>query len=446
MSRWIRPLLLFVLVGLALGGCAAQERPVVAIVQGEDANAMVAQAIELIGGLKGIVKDGDKVVIKPNLTYYKDKIVPGTTTDVRVAAGVVAALKRSAHCQITFAESSGGSTMAMYKAYGYDQLAQEQGIALLELKDEPRVHVQQAGMALPSYDFPKPVKEADVFIDMPVLKTHQLCGISVGMKNLYGLLDSSRTGMHEQADDLLSDLAAIKPPGLIVVDGLSGMEGQGPIEGTSVKMNLVIVGTNIVAVDAVAAAVMGFEPTKIRHLQAAKAHGLGECDLSKIEVRGAPIAKVAVRFKPPVAFPYTCAKTRRYDARLASVVAKEREYEKQVLGAEPPPLGQRFASEILKLDPVKYPLLCSRPFTVDFSEGSLWRPKEDMSFALTCDAFERPLVVAEINRWLLDTAEVQIAPHPVAPPRPTTRPARPASQPTTAASTRPASAPATMPH
>ncbi len=444
MSKWIRPIVLLVLVALVAGGCAPSEsRPVVAIVQGDDANVMVAQAIKLIGGLKGIVKDGDKVVLKPNLTYYKDKLVPGTTTDVRVAAGVVAALKQSANCQITIAESSGGSTMAMYKVYGYDKLAQEQGIPLLELKDEPRVHVERAGMALPAYEFPKVVKEADVFVDMPVLKTHQLCGITVGMKNLYGLVDNSRTGLHEKTDEILTDFAAIKPPGLIVVDGLSGMEGQGPLDGTSVKMNLVIVGTNIVAVDAVAAAVMGFEPTQIRHLQIAKEHGLGECDLSKIEVRGAPVAKVAVRFKPPVAFAYTCPKTAKHDARLTSVVTREREYQKQVLGAEPPAMGQHFCSEILNLDPAKYPLLCARPFTVDFSEGSTWRPKESMSFSLTCDAFERPAAVTEINRWLQDAAEMKIAPHSLATPKPSpTRPPRPSSQPASV----PASAPATMPH
>ncbi len=434
MSKLVRSLALCVMAAVLLGGSAAQagSRPVVAIVQGDDANVMVAQAIELVGGLKGIVKDGDRVVIKPNLTFYnKDKgIVPGMTTDVRVAAALVAALRKSANCQVTIAESSGGSTRDMYKAYGYDKFAAEANVPLLDLKEEPRVHVEREGMAYPAYEFPKPVKDADVFINMPVLKTHQLTGISVGMKNLYGLLDGSRTGMHEKADNVLSDMAAIRHNDLIVVDGLAGMEGQGPLEGTPVKMNLVIVGTDIVAVDAVATAVMGFDPARLRHLQIAKARGLGECDLSKIEIRGTAIEKVAVRFKPPAAFPYTCPKTKEQARLLARVVELETEYQKQALGKEPR-LGQSFRSDILKLDPVKYPLICSRPFSVDFSDGSSWRAKDHMQFNLTCDAFERPLVVEEINRWLADASPVEIAPHALPkPPEPKSKPAmQPASRP-----------------
>jgi uncharacterized protein (DUF362 family) len=425
MLKRLVPLCLVAMVLVCVVGCEAAKpagpRPVVAIVQGDDANVMVAQAIELVGGLKGIVKDGDRVVVKPNLTFYnKDKgLVPGMTTDIRVAAALVAVLRKSARCQVTIAESSGANTKDMYRVYGYEKFAAEANVPLLDLKEEPRLHIERAGMAYPSYEFPKAVKEADVFINVPVLKTHQLTGISVGMKNLYGLLDNSRTGMHEKADAVLSDMASIRHNDLIVVDGLAGMEGQGPLEGTTVKMNLVIVGTNVVAVDAVAAAVMGFDPSKLRHLQIARDRGLGECDLSKIEIRGTAIDKVAVHFKPPAAFPYACPKTKEQAKKLARVIELETAYQKQATGKEPR-LGQSFRSDILKLDPAKYPRLCSRPFSVDFSDGS--------RFHLSCDAFERPLVVEEINRWLADSAPVEIAPHslPKAPePRnkPTSQPA-----------------------
>ena len=372
---------------LCQAGCMAalQDGPTVAIVKGTDPNEMVAKALALIGGLEGLVKEGDHVVIKPNLTYYygPKNPRPGMTTDVRVVAGLVAALQKHAKCRITVAESSGTSTDRVFEAYGYTQLARRRGLKLVDLTGDEQVEVRKEGLSNPEYLMPKTTQTCNVLIDVPVLKTHQLSAISVGMKNWYGLLPKSkpfhRGRYHEQVDEVLSDLVQISKPHLVVVDGLVAMEGQGPLNGKGVEMNLVLAGTDVVAVDAVAAAIMGFAPDTVKHLRVAKARGLGECDLAKITIKGEPIEKVRKKFKAPVAFPYTHPRDRRAMAKFRAAAGWR----------------GRLRSQDLKLDPKQYPMIAKYPFEASRNRG-------DLRFKLGCNAFERPAMVDEIRKWLAE--------------------------------------------
>ncbi len=362
----------------------ASAGPTVAIVRGDDPDAMVARAIELIGGLEEIVSDGDRVAIKPNLTYYypdRGK-VGGMTTDVRVVAGLVKALQKTADCRITIAESSGRKAEWMFKVYGYGKLAEAAGLELVDLDDaERRIVKSPREGRKKTYALPETTMSADVMINVPVLKTHQLTGISIGMKNYYGLLPKVRDRVHrgayhQQADEVLSDVATLQKTDLVLVDGLIGMEGQGPLEGKPVEMNLVIAGRDMVAVDAVAAAVMGFDPAEVEHLQVARRRGLGECRLEKIAVKGESIEDVRKDFKPPVAFRFEHPPVEAVMDRLRAV--------------DP---DARFNSRRLDLDPKEYPVLTEHPFRV-----RLWRGQ--VVFDLSCSVLDRPQAVAEIKRWL----------------------------------------------
>ena len=102
--------------------------------------------------------------------------------------------------------------------------------------------------------------------------------------------------IHNPVDKKIADLASVLTPKLAVVDGLGGCEGH-ETSGKSVEMNLIIAGKDPVAVDAVGAAVMGVDPTSIRHLRFAEENGLGTCDLTRIEVLGKSIELVRKKFK-----------------------------------------------------------------------------------------------------------------------------------------------------
>ncbi len=286
---------LFLLAALSAWG--AEQPAVVAVVKGDNPDRMVAEAIELCGGLTDLIQDGRTVVIKPNLTGLRDgRVYPGQTTDVRVGEALIKAIKKAGNCRLSFAE--GLNDGGLWQATGFSELADREGIALTNIAAGKFLPIQIDGLALKEYRFPEVIKGCDVFIDLPVMKTHRLTGISAGMKNLYGLLPFPRDVHHGAAERVLPDLVAIRRPDLVVVDALVAMEGQGPLSGSSVPMNLIIAGRDIVAVDAVCAAIMGFDPGQVPHLNYAHERGLGENDLKKIVIKGVPIEQVRRNFKP----------------------------------------------------------------------------------------------------------------------------------------------------
>jgi uncharacterized protein (DUF362 family) len=289
-------LVLSLVAGLAFGCSASRPPPVVSIVKGDQVDKMVAEALELIGGLKGLVKDGDTVVIKPNLVTPDKAKAPGLMTDVRVVAALVKEIQRAAKCRIIVAEGAapehGRETTDGFKANGYTEMAEKLGVALLDINKDRKTMVQVAGQGYADYVYPETVRKCNVLVDVPVLKTHNITGVTLGIKNLFGLMPPPRMRFHEKLHEVLCDLVQIRPPDLVLVDGLVGTEGQGPLRGTPIRMDLVLAGRNVVAVDSVAAAVMGYDPAKIRIIAMADKAGLGESDLAKITVKGQPIDQV----------------------------------------------------------------------------------------------------------------------------------------------------------
>lgn len=288
---------LLLLMLAALSARSADQHSVVAIVKGDNPHQMVAEALDLCGGLSDLIQNGQTVVIKPNLTGLRDgRVYPGQTTDVRVAEALIKAIKKAGNCRLSFAE--GLNDGGLWEATGFAELAGREGIALTNIAAGKFLPVKIDGLVLQEYRFPEVIKGCDVFIDLPVMKTHRLTGISAGMKNLYGLLPFPRDVHHGEAERVLPDLVSIRRPDLVVVDALVAMEGQGPLGGSSVPMNLIIAGRDIVAVDAVCAALMGFDPGQVPHLNYAHEQGLGENDLKKIVIKGVPIEQVRRNFKP----------------------------------------------------------------------------------------------------------------------------------------------------
>jgi hypothetical protein len=147
---------------------------------------------------------------------------------------------------------------------------------------------------------PKILLEADAIIDMPKMKTHLHTTITAGIKNMMGILPPEQKLMYHREDihQKLVDIIKLAKPKLTVVDAVQAIEGSAMM-GRIVDMNLVIAGTDVVATDAVAAAVMGFDPSQIRHIQIADHEKIGVGDISKIDVVGESIESVKRVFAPP---------------------------------------------------------------------------------------------------------------------------------------------------
>jgi uncharacterized protein (DUF362 family) len=410
-SRWV---ILMIVLGLVLAGTAAwfllqsntpsvlppAGKPAitggeVAIVKGQDPAAMVAEALSLIGGMESIVKKGDLVVIKPDLGPADTAARPGSMTDARVIEAIIQEIQKAADCRIVIAEGPAGRS-------AYASLAQKYGVELADLSADPRVEVKSlyAKPDINTYDMPETIMKCDVLIDVPVLKTDDVTGVSLGMKVLIGLLPATDDKLREKTSEVMSDIVYIlrdrkpnPPVRLVVVDGLTGIEGQAPLAGTPVKMNVILAGKDVVAVDSVAAAVMGYDPQKIAHLAKAGKAGLGETNLSKIDVRGATVAAVKHLFA--------------YATRDALVtVPWSVEREKKVLELADGTEDFRgnpsavFKADRLKPDLSKFPARQSRGFKVRLKDP---RDPGQIFFVAPYEAAipeNREAAVAELGQWI----------------------------------------------
>lgn len=262
----------------------------------------VRRSIEFVGGLDDIVSPGNLVLIKPNLVAVPAGRATGAITRWEVCKAI-ADLVRERGAEPVIAESSaaGVDTEKVIQAGEYDKL-REQGYSVVDLKTSPRVKIPVPDghvvfSELGSWEL---VRDADVIISVPVLKTHDQTEVTLSMKNLKGLIDDPtkkafhRDGLLEGVVDLMTALT----PKLTVLDATVCQEGMGPIFGTPVPMGLVLASKDLVAADAVGSKIMGYEPDDVMITVRAAARGVGEMDLDKIQVVGdAQIADVARRFK-----------------------------------------------------------------------------------------------------------------------------------------------------
>jgi uncharacterized protein (DUF362 family) len=263
--------------------------------------ASVRRAIELVSGLDNI-KKGDTVLIKPNICSVA-KLGSAVYTNPYVSKAVAKMVREKGGLAV-IGESGGvaDDTEAAIVADGYGQL-REEGYEVIDLKRKGIATVKvplPKGKVVKEVTVPRVVLEAKLIISVPVMKTHAGQRVTLAMKNMKGILpDAIKKKFHITygvAQGVIDLLTAIKP-GLAVVDGILTQEGMGPMQGTPVEMDIIIAGRDIVAVDAVASAVMGFDPEEIPMIDGAGKAGLGISALKNIEVVGTPIQEVKRRFK-----------------------------------------------------------------------------------------------------------------------------------------------------
>jgi uncharacterized protein (DUF362 family) len=182
---------------------------------------------------------------------------------------------------------------------GIKSAIEKAGVTFLNFSSDKMVKVDLKGEALHEMEMPKCFVDCDVFASMPVFKTHKLTQVTLTLKNQFGCIpDDHRFQYHGAIYKVLSDLDGFLKPKLIVMDGLVGLESDGPIAGIPKKLGLLLTGTNSVASDSVASRVMGFQPANIQHIAHASKRGLGPIALDDIELSGLGISKAKNPFEP----------------------------------------------------------------------------------------------------------------------------------------------------
>jgi uncharacterized protein (DUF362 family) len=269
----------------------------VAMVKGTSPVETTVKALGMIKADLDVVLSAEKpILIKPNYINSKH---PSTriTTDSRVIEGIVKFLKEYRKEDIIIGEGSGwADTFQAFKIAGVDAVAERWNVKLVDLNKDDFVEVYPPNpLSLKKVKVAKTALES-VIISVPKLKLHRIATVTLGLKNMMGALASKGSMHNGSLNKNIADLASVLKPSLTVIDGIIAGEGH-ETSVNPVEMNLVIAGTDPVAVDAVGAAVMGIPPTDVEHLVLAEKKGLGTCDLEKISVLGEPIERVKRKFR-----------------------------------------------------------------------------------------------------------------------------------------------------
>ncbi len=275
------------------------DKSIVSIVKGLDADRMVEQAVDHLGGITSIIGAGSTVVIKPNAGH-----AAGPETSVNTSPAVVAAVirlvKKANPGKIILAESSaiGCDTFECLEASGIKKVAEEEGVdEIRDIKsDEDLVSKPFANPTsqIKKVDLPRFLLEADHLVNVPIFKSHVSMVFTCALKNLKGVVqDKHHYVMHcTNLADAMMDLGDVVRPDLTIVDMIRPMEGFGPHSGTPVEFDCVVAGQDMVAIDATACRMTGLSLEKVEYFDAAKAKGLGTFDEDQIEIRGNAIDEV----------------------------------------------------------------------------------------------------------------------------------------------------------
>jgi uncharacterized protein (DUF362 family) len=269
-------------------------------------DGMDEAGIDVEGAQTAVIKTNIVQARTPDTGVVVHPMVVEAIADVLVDRGV-------RHITIAEASAIGVDVNYAFSISNYTEMAKRKNIRLMNLFESPRtqVHIGYGYKDLPNVynedDLPKyhcgymsipnVVLESDVYINVAKLKTHNRTTVSLTMKNQWGLLSFKdrqmyhRIGLHEP----IAQLARAVQPAMTVIDGILGMEGNGPILGTPRSFGAFLVGRNMTETDIIGSSLMQQNPQKIIHLQRAVELGMGAWD---VQVKGVSVEQLAQQFEP----------------------------------------------------------------------------------------------------------------------------------------------------
>jgi uncharacterized protein (DUF362 family)/NAD-dependent dihydropyrimidine dehydrogenase PreA subunit len=269
----------------------------------------VSESLSLLGGMERFVKGGDRVLLKVNLLSASSP-EQAITTHPTVVKAVVEEVLRCGGVPL-IADSPGGpydenSLKKAYKRSGLDGVAEETGVSL-NLDTGSCVASYPSGKILKRLDVIRVLNDVDVVITLPKMKTHVLMQFTGATKILFGVVPGVTKAVYhmkfqdkEMFADMLLDILGYVKPSLSIMDGVMGLEGDGPgASGTPKHVGVILASPDSVALDLVATSIIGMEPQDVPPLRRAIARGLTSGKLSDVNVLGSPVDSVRVAFKKP---------------------------------------------------------------------------------------------------------------------------------------------------
>lgn len=266
--------------------------PDLAVVTGSPEKA-VARAIELLGGMKRFVKQGQRVVIKPNMSFAKTPDEAANTNPAVVAAVAKSCSEAGAKDVLILDHTIQKDTLCLELSGIAKSCASLERTHVLALNDE-RFYQSVSipgGKAITTVKVMKEIMECDVLINLPAAKSHSATGVSFGMKGLMGVI-WDRGHFHSRVDlhQAIADLCSVVKPNVIILDASRALLTGGPSgPGTIDPLNTIVAGTDPVAVDAYGVQMAPwynkqFEVKHIKHIVAGEQMGLGTARLDGLRI------------------------------------------------------------------------------------------------------------------------------------------------------------------
>jgi uncharacterized protein (DUF362 family) len=265
-----------------------QQQPVVVVAEKDKPAELVRKAIKALGGMSRFVKKGNRVLIKPNIAFARPP-EGAANTNPEVVAELIQLCFEAGAKEVIVLDYTLDPARITYEMSGIAKAAEAKGARVVYVSPRDFVPIEvPKGKILSAYDVRvlKQVLDADVFINVPIAKTHGSARLTLGMKNLMGIIQD-RGAWHRSGDlhQCIADFVTAVKPHLTVIDAIrilasGGPKGPGRVE----QKDTIIASTDIVAADAYATTLFGLTPNDVPHIIKAAELGVGVADLKRVKI------------------------------------------------------------------------------------------------------------------------------------------------------------------
>lgn len=275
---------------LPVPAALADGAPPLAVRKGTDIPRLVGETLDALGGMAGFVRPGEVVVLKPNIGWDRTAAMAANTHPEVVTALARLCLDAGAK-RVRIFDRTCNDERRCYVQSGIREAVEalrsdRVSLEYVDRRDFQEVEIR-GGKVFPRWEFYRPVLEADRLINAPIAKHHSISRLTLGMKNLMGVIGGNRGRLHQEIAEALTDLAMVLHPDLTVVDATRILVANGPQGGRLEDVRYpqtLIASPDMLAADAYAATLFDFRPEEIPTIVAAARRGVGVMDLTKVRM------------------------------------------------------------------------------------------------------------------------------------------------------------------
>jgi len=251
----------------------------------EEARRLTRAAIDGMGGMGRFVSKGNSVWVKPNMAWDR-RPEQAANTNPDVIATIVELCFQAGASKVFVSDNPCNPAIRVFPRSGIQDAAKKAGAQVFFLDDRKyRKMAIKNAKVLKEWELYQDMVEVDRLINVPIVKTHDLSKVTLGMKNLMGVAGGARNRFHQDLENTLVDLAAFLKPQLVVLDAVRVLTANGPVGGNLAdvkRKDTVVASVDQVAADAFGTTLLGLNPEEIGHVVQGNSRGLGTINFNSL--------------------------------------------------------------------------------------------------------------------------------------------------------------------